>query len=97
MDDIDRPTYGVPLALEYEPAPRKASAARVLAKTALVFTGLGSILFTVLGFFGIVLARLPDAHPSLGVWAVAVSLLIVAAIFVFATQYLSNVGKPNEN
>ncbi|MDB5323286.1 MAG: hypothetical protein JWN40_4917 [Phycisphaerales bacterium] len=96
MEDVDRPAPVSPFALDYQQAPPKANASRVLAKTAIVFTGIGAILFTVLGFFGVILACLSIDQATGGVWAIAIGLLIVAAIFIVATHYLGNVGKPTD-
>ena len=79
------------IALEYAPTAKGVTAARVLAKTASVFTGLAAIFFAVSGFFTLLTGCLTGGSAGSEVCFVGLILLALSAGCLFATDRLGRI------
>jgi hypothetical protein len=80
-----------PITLEYAPTARGVTAARVLAKTASVFTGLAAIIFAVSGLFTFLAGCLTGGRAGSEVCFVGLIVLALSAGCLFATDRLSRI------
>jgi hypothetical protein len=92
----ENPSHHTPVVIDYGQMPETVSPKRVLGKTAAVFMALGSVFFTVLGIFAILVACLEGAGAAAGAVA-GVLFFGIAGAGLVATSRLNEAGKPRND